>query len=689
MVKKKRIFLIKLSLIVFFVLLAAGAGIFLQIVKQLPEVEGLDAYIPSETTLIFSSDGKVLARLHREENRQVVPLSKISIYFQNAVIATEDPNFYRHHGLDFYGIFRATVKNLVYGRIVEGASTVTQQLARNLFLSRRKTYIRKLAEAILAMQIERRYTKEEILEMYLNQVYLGHNSYGIESAASLYFGKSAADLDLAESAMLAGIIRGPELYSPYRNFRGAKLRQITVLNNMLEHRLVDEREAKLAAIEELEFSPKNLKRYSEVAPYFISYVLQDLIERYGEDMVYHGGLRVYTTLDTAKQAAAEDVITRFVTEEGEKYQFSQAALVSLDPRTGYIKAMVGGIDFFESKFNRVTQAQRQPGSSFKPFVYTAAMEQGISPGTIIDDSPTTFNVFPNEWNPDGTWEPKNFDKKFHGSVTLRHALEKSLNIPSIKLLERVGIGPAIDVARRMGIKSHLEPGLALTLGVSEVNLLEITSAYGVFANSGIRVEPAAITRIDNRDGVLIYKHAITEKRALDTNVAAVMIDMMQGVIARGTGVHARLSRPAAAKTGTTEEYRDAWFIGFVPQLVTGVWVGNDDNKSMEGVAEVAVCPRIWREYNKIALENEPIIAFPKPAGLVRVEICEESGKLVGDNCPEEKRLSVTLWEKDVPKDKCDVHTGWDHFMGFEGEAPPESERIWKKDEPKKEEPFYF
>ena len=649
----------------FFILLAVAAGLFLQILHQLPDVETINTYLPSETTLIFSGDGKVLARLHREENRQVVPLSQISKYFQNAVIATEDPSFYAHHGMDFYGIFRATIKNLIYGRIVEGGSTITQQLARNIFLTRKKTITRKFAEAVLALQIERRYTKEEILELYLNQVYLGHNAYGVESAANLYFGKTAARLDLAESALLAGLIRGPEIYSPYRNFKGSKIRQIYVLNKLLAGKLVPERDAKLAAIETLEFSPKQLKRYGEIAPYFIGDVLKELIETFGEDQVYHGGLRVFTTLDTSMQATAEEVITKFVTQEGEKYRFTQAALVSIDPRTGYIKAMVGGVDYYESKFNRTTQAKRQPGSAFKPFVYTAAMEQGISPGTIFMDTPTTFDVYPNEWNPDGTWSPKNFDRKFRGAVTVRYALEKSLNIPSVKLLERVGIPSAIDVARRMGITSHLEPGLALTLGVSEVSLLELTSAYGVFANSGIRVEPTAITKIEDRNGVLLYKHTIKEKQALDSNIAAVMVDMMRGVLIRGTGVRGQIGRPAAAKTGTTEEYRDAWFVGFVPQLVTGVWVGNDDNTTMKGVAEVAVCPRIWKEYNLIALSREPIRDFPRPEGLVYVKLCMVSGKMAGPYCPTNQQRVDTLWRKDANLQTCDVHKAGDELYEFE------------------------
>lgn len=662
--KKKFPFAI-LILIVILALIGASAGLFFQALKHLPDIESLDSYIPSETTLIFSADGKVLARLHREENRQVIPLSKISPYLKKCLIAAEDPRFYDHHGFDFYGIIRAATKNIIYGRIVEGGSTITQQLVRNLFLTREKTITRKLAEIILAMQIERRYTKEEILELYLNQVYLGHNTYGVESAANLYFGKHAAELDLAEAAMLAGLIRGPELYSPYRHFKSAKQRQIYVLNKALKHNLISERKAKLAAIQTLQFSPQNLKRYGKIAPYFISHVLKELLAKYGEDLVYYGGLRIFTTLDTRMQATAEAVITKFASEEGEQFNFSQAALLSIDPRTGYIKAMVGGVDFYESQFNRAIQAKRQPGSSFKPFLYAAAMEQGISPGIILMDTPTTFEVFPNKWNPEGTWSPKNFDEKFRGPVTLRYAFEKSLNIPAVKLLEMVGISPAISVARRMGIKSEIEAGLALPLGVSEVSLLEMTSAYGVFANSGIRVEPTPILKIENRDGVTLYKHSIEEKRALDINTTAAMIDLMQGVLSRGTGVRGRLSRPAAAKTGTTEEFKDAWFIGYVPQLVTGVWVGNDNNASMEGIAEVAVCPRIWKEYNEIVLVDQPVLAFPKPEGFVKAKICLKSGKLAGSYCPEEDQRMATFWKKDIPTEPCDVHKTVDDLFDYD------------------------
>jgi len=672
-VAKKKIKTEKIVLAVVLIVLAGLAGLTLRILTQLPDIESLNSYIPSESTILYSADGKVLARFHQEENRQVVPLSRISIYLQKAVIATEDPHFYEHHGLDFGGIARATIKNLAYGRIIEGGSTITQQLASNLFLNKRKTMGRKIAEALIALQIERRYTKEEILELYLNQVYFGHNCYGIESAANLYFGKTAADLDLAESAMIAGLIRGPEIYSPYRNFKGSKQRQIFVINKMLEHGLVAEDEAKQAALESMNYTPQSLKSLGETAPYFISYVLQTLTDKYGEEMVYHGGLKVYTTLDTRMQAAAESVVTKFVSEEGGQFHFSQAALVSLDPRTGYIKAMVGGANFLESKYNRVTQAKRQPGSSFKPFIYTAAIEQGLSPGTILPDNPTTFSVFPSQWNPEGTWQPKNFDGKFRGPVTMSYALEHSLNLPSIKLLERVGIQNAIDVARRMGIQSRLEPALSLALGASEVSILEMTSAFGVFADNGIRVEPAAITKIESRDGVILYNHPIVERRVLDENVSAVMVDMMRGVLARGTGARGQIDRPAAAKTGTSQDFKDAWFIGFVPQLVTGVWVGNDDNTPMKGVAEVATCPRIWKSYNQLVLAGQPVLDFPAPDGLAEVRICVDSGKLAGPNCPPAKVQTAKLWKKDVPTTYCDVHKPGDQTIVVSEEVVPEND----------------
>ncbi len=642
--------------ILYFIILAAiVSGLFLQILTQLPNVETISVFSPSETTEIYAADGTILAKLHREENRYVVPLEKISPILQKAVVSIEDERFYQHRGIDFTGIVRAAVTNVTRKRVEEGGSTITQQLARNLFLTRKKSITRKIAEIVLALQIERRYTKAEILELYLNQIYWGHNAYGVESAALVYFNKHASDLTLSEAAMLAGVIEGPEKFSPYKNMEGAKQRQATVLGKMVQLGVITEQAANNARLQPLALSTETPNKYAFVAPYFTTYVIHELIDKYGEYMVYNGGLRVYTTLDLAKQRVAEDVVKKFVQEEGETYNFSQAAMVSLDPRTGYIRAMVGGASFEASEYNRAWQMKRQPGSSFKAYVYTAAMELGVSPGYILDDSPVTYEVPPDQWNPEGKWEPKDFDEKYRGKVTLRQAFEKSLNIPSVKLIDKIGVGNVINVAQRMGIKSPLKRALGLALGISEISVLEQTSAYGVFANDGIRVEPTAIIRIEGHGGQIIYKNEIIEKRALDKNIAAVMVDIMQGVLLRGTGVRGNIDRPAGAKTGTTEEFKDAWFIGYVPQLVTGVWVGNDNNEPMEGVTEVAVAPRMWKAYMSTVLIDEPIIDFPKPEGLVDCDECLDSGKLPGKFCPPDRIVRGTFWWNDRPTETCTYH----------------------------------
>jgi penicillin-binding protein 1A len=393
-----------------------------------------------------------------------------------------------------------------------------------------------------------------------------------------------------------------------------------------------------------------------VAPYFVNHVLKYLVAKYGEEKVYRGGLKVYTTLDLEAQNAAEEIITKIVSREGRTFRFSQAALVALDPRTGYIKTMVGGIDYEESKFNRVIQARRQPGSSFKPFIYTAAMEAGLSPGTLVLDTASTWETTISRWTPRGRWRPYNFDRKFHGPVTIRYAIEFSLNIPAIKVLDKVSPAKAIDVARRMGIKSPLEQSLALALGVSDVSLLEMTSAFGVFANAGIRVEPACIIKVVDRQGNILEQNQIQGKKVLNPNIAAVMVDMLKGVLTRGTGFKGRLEREAAAKTGTTNNYKDAWFIGFVPQLVCGVWVGNDNNTPMRGVAEVSVCPRIWQAFMKAALQDLPPQSFTRPLGLVSVQICLDSEQLATDKCPKNRIKTKEYWKAKVPTSPCPIHT---------------------------------
>jgi penicillin-binding protein 1A len=628
-----------------------GGGILFQIFATLPDVSLIETYTPFETTEIYSADKKILASLHKEEDRSVVSLSEISPHLIKAIIVSEDDQFFYHHGVSLRGMVRALLKNITHLRLAQGGSTITQQLARNLFLVPKKTFIRKFSEILLALRIERRYSKETILELYLNQVYWGYNSHGAEAAAQIYFGKSAKDLSLAEASLLAAIVRGPELYSPYRRFELAKERQENLLKRMANLRVITSEQAEEAIKKELEFSTSRKHRYRHKAPYFINYIVDQLVERYGEEAVYGGGLTVYTSIDSKLQEVAEKIVTEVVSKEGERYNFSQAALVCVDPKTGHVKAMVGGVDFVESQFNRAVQAKRQAGSSFKPFVYAAALEEGVSPGYIIEDAEIKY------YTPEGEWEPKNYDEKFRGNVSLRYALAKSLNVPSIKLLEKIGVTPAINLAHRLGIESHLEPNLALTLGASEVNLLEMTSAFGVFANNGVRVPYVSIVKVKSRDDIEIYRHEVEEQNVLDKNIAATIVDMMKGVIGFGTGTAAKLDRPAAAKTGTTEEFRDSWFIGFTPQLVTGVWLGNDDNASMtgRGFTEVGIGPRIWKRFMQFALKEMPIEEFPKPKGLVKVKVCLNSKLLARAECPKDRVEILDYWEGKEPKDLCDEH----------------------------------
>jgi penicillin-binding protein 1A len=643
-------------LVLFFIFGAAGFYLMMfQIILTLPDVEKISSLIPAESTIFYAINGDEIARLHEEENRQIVPLSKISPYLIQCVLVTEDSRFYQHHGIDVSGIFRALFANLRYGRMQQGGSTITQQLARSLFLTRQKTISRKIAEAILALEIEKKYTKEEILALYLNNVYWGHNAYGVESAAKLYFGKPAQDLDLAEAALLTGLLKGPEIYSPYKNLAMAKKKQAYVLSRLVTSQIISPQTAEEAEREVFVFPQSRRAQFGHIAPYFVSYLLKSLTDKYGEKLIYEGGLKVYTTLDLNMQKAAEEIIATFIEKEGKTYNFSQAALVAIDPRTGYIKAMVGGADYSESKFNRVTQARRQPGSAFKPFIYTAAMEQGLSPGTIIIDEEKSWRVPISKWTPLGRWTPQNFDKKYHGAVTLRQALELSLNVPAVKLIEKVGVGKTLNVARRMGITSPLSPVLALALGASEVTLLEMTSAFGVFANSGVLVEPVAIIKITNRQGKELEHYRPIEKKALNPNIAAAMVDIMRGVLTRGTGYKGRITRDAAAKTGTTQDFKDAWFIGFVPQLSTGVWVGNDNNARMKGIAEVAVCPRIWKNFVQLALKDVPVQNFPAVQGMISVRICLDSGQRATEACPANCVKTLTFWKNRAPNESCQIH----------------------------------
>jgi penicillin-binding protein 1A len=605
----------------------------LSVAKSLPSVDLISSYVPSETTKIYSDKKIVLAELHQEENRILMPLEEISPFIKEAVIATEDTDFYRHHGINFKGIARAMFKNVLAMSFVEGASTLTQQLARNLFLHKQKKLSRKVAEAILAIQIERSYTKTDILEMYLNQVYWGHNAYGIESAAQLYFGKRAKDLNLAESAMLIGLLKGPELFSPFRNYTFAKQRQKTVLNRMAKINFISQSQADAAYTQDLKLAPRRDFRYR--APYFTSYIVSQLNSRFGEDAVLTSGMRVYTTLDYELQVHAERLVREYVDkgrgmrhgETNQPLNFEQAAILAIEPSTGYIKVMQGGTDFRQNEFNRCVQAKRQPGSTFKPFVYLAALEKGFSPNSIVLDAPVTFATA------QGPYSPINYTKTFLGEITLKKALEQSVNVVAIKINRTIGPENVIRVARQLGINSPMYPFISLPLGAHEVTMLELVSAYGVLANSGRRVDVTGITRIEDRDGNVIYKHALNERRVADPEVVAQLVDMMTGVVRDGTGKNAYLPRPIAGKTGTTSDYKDAWFIGFVPQLVTGTWLGNDNNTPMNRMTGGWMPAMMWRDFMKEALKSVPVLDFPKSTRSGPKRMAEEEETIPVEHAP--------------------------------------------------------
>jgi len=627
--------LIALAVLICLVVSGSGvmAGMALAFNRKLPDVSALYAP-PDEATRIYGTNNELIASLYRE-NRASVPLQGIPDELREAVIAIEDDRFYQHHGVDFRGTLRAVLHNLLAGGVVEGGSTITQQLARNMFLTQRRLISRKLAEMMLALEIERRLTKDEIVERYLNQVYFGNGAYGVEMAARVYFGKSAGNLNLAESAMLAGIIRSPSTATPFQNLELAKERQRTVLRRMADLGYITPKQADDAAVQTIKLSQEgNAGLIGIRAPYFVSYILPYLLERYGEDLVYNGGLRVYTTLDPKLQAAAENAIRDGIDQaQKDKLEVTQGALVTLDPHSGYIKAMIGGYDFAQSQFNRAWQARRQPGSSFKVFIYTAAMAKGMTPTKVIVDEPITFEIFGTVKPEDSIWTPKNYDESYRGPMTLREALEQSINIPAIKTINEVGPQAVVDYAKRMGITSPLQPNLSLALGTNDVTLMEMASAFGTLATLGVHADPIAVLRVTDREGRVLEERTSRRTLALGADIAYMMTDLMKGVILRGTGTAANIGRPVAGKTGTTDDYKNAWFIGFTPYLVTGVWLGNDDNTPMNRVVGGTVPAHIWGAYMKAAVQDTPPDDWQRPDGVVNATVCGTSGLLATSRCP--------------------------------------------------------
>jgi len=596
--------------------------------RSLPSVTRLESFDPSEGSKVYDDNDEQITEFH-VERRVFVPLSQIPKALRDAVIATEDARFYAHFGVDPTGIGRAIYQNFRRGRIVEGGSTITQQLAKVLFLTPDKSLERKLKEAVLALTLERRYSKDRILELYLNQIYFGQGAFGVEAAAQTFFGKSVTELTLSESALLAGLPKAPATYSPFEHPEAAKRRRATVLVRMVDTGILKPEQAKRASQASLALVPPERRRTS--GQYFLEYVQQLLEQQYGADLVFKGGLQVYTTLSPSMQLKAENTLREGLRAVESRRQAAtkakpdaaaaerpEGALLAIEPQTGYVKAMVGGYDFFKSEFNRAVQARRQPGSAFKPFVYIAALESGMTPASVVDDSPVEYPVGKNG----KPWKPDNYDRKFRGPITYQQALEESINVAAVKVQEQIGIRRTVDVARRLGLESPLGDNLSLALGTSDLTLLELTSAYGALANQGTWVHPTAIRYVLDSQRKLLEENAPQGRAVLSSGVAYVITHMLKGTVERGTGAAAKaLGRPAAAKTGTTNDYSNAWFIGYTPRLVTGVWVGYDRPRSLgrDETGSRAAVP-IWTAFMSQALAGTPAEDFPIPEGVVVVPV---------------------------------------------------------------------
>jgi penicillin-binding protein 1A len=595
--------------------------------SKLPDSTGdVLTYARPDTLTIKAVDGSILKQ-SGPVTEQKLKIWEVPQTLIDAFIAIEDRRFYQHEGVDYQGILRAAVSNLHAGGVVEGGSTLTQQLARIVFLDQQRSMLRKLKEFRMAQKIEQDLTKDQILERYLNLVYLGEGAYGVADAAWVYFSKPVKDLTLSEMATLAGLPPAPNEYSPFASKELALQRRNKVLQRMQEANYISAAEAKAAISEPLILKRSPLKRMERKAAYFTQYIEKELPNYVSPKILKAGGITVETTLNPKWQEQAENAIKKTIEESGRYSNFEQAALVAIDPRNGNIRAMVGGKDFNNNQFNRVTQAKRQPGSTFKAFVYTTAIAAGFTPYRGYLDAPITVDGY----------TPKNYSESYGGWMSMRNALINSVNVVALKVLLDVGWQPMIDIAHKMGIESELQPIYSLPLGGSEVNLLELTSAYGTFATNGLHTKPHGIRRILNHRGEIIYQQKFVPERAIDEETSAIMTWMLQGVVNEGTGRAAQLvDRQVAGKTGTTDEARDLWFVGYIPQLVTGVWLGNDDNKPTYGKSSTAA--DTWNQFmSQVVKEVRPENFVPRPDNLdnrpakIKVQPIQPKSILYGSN----------------------------------------------------------
>ncbi|MFW5958201.1 MAG: penicillin-binding protein 1A [Desulfosalsimonas sp.] len=738
----------------------AFAGLYYYYSRDLPRISSLDDYKPPVVSTFYSDEGTEIAEFYRER-RYVRALSEMPDHLIKAFVATEDARFYEHEGIDFYSIFRAFLKNLEAGAIVQGGSTITQQVAKSFFLTPKRSYGRKIREAILAYRIDKRFSKQEILYLYLNQIFLGNGAYGVEAAARNYFAKSAADISIAEAAMLAGMPKAPSHYSPHKHFNRAKQRQIYVLNRMVTEGFITNAQASEAMDKPLEIKRRpNL--FTETVPYFSSHVRNLVKHRFGEEALYTGGLKVYTTVNTEMQKEGRkavrkglreldkrqgyrgpikhldrseiepfsqklheqfkekgleqgkiirgvivgvdnekgtatvrmgkatgvipvenmswtrepkvpsgkvkikkpgsvletgDVVSvRLKDKDEEKQQWElsleqepevESALINMEVGTGYVKSLIGGRDFDKSKFNRAIQSRRQPGSAFKPIIYAAALDKGYTPATTIADTPIVFEDTDNDF----VWKPGNYDKTFHGITLLRDGLIHSRNIVTVKIFRDIGTDYVVDYARRLGIDSHLERDLSLALGSSGVSLLELSRAYGVFANQGKNMEPVFIKRIEDRNGKVLYiaEPEEEQERVIEETTAYIITHLLQEVVQEGTGWRIKpLGRPVAGKTGTTNDLNDAWFMGYNPDYVTGVWVGHDQERTLGSneTGSRAASPT-WLYYMKSILNGKPEKDFEVPGDVVFAKIDAKTGLRPGESS--EKVIYECFKEGTVPE----------------------------------------
>jgi 1A family penicillin-binding protein len=664
------------AMVVLAVLFWAGMGasaLFAhQVFEGVPDRSALSQVTHMARSTVFYDRNGQQAFTISKEHRFEVPLEKISPNLRNAIVAIEDQRFYDHSGVDIVRVGGAALANLREGRRAEGASTITQQLARLSFLNFEKTYTRKLQEVILATVLDAEYSKEQLLELYLNKVYFGSGLYGAEAAARGYFGKPASELTVAEAALLAGLVKAPSNYAPTVDKERAVARRAVVLNQMRGMGVIDDEELKRAKAEKVVISDA-LRREEPYGRYFKDFVRKELIARFGEERVYEGGLRVYTTIDMDMQRAADAEVQRVLADlEKRRSKRSketparlQASLIAMDPASGEVRAMVGGRDFVESNYNRATLAMRQSGSAFKPFVYAAALEAGYSPASLITDLNRPIDT------PQGAWTPED-EHSTASAMTMRAALKSSSNRAAVRMIEDVGIGKAVSYAEKIGV-SGIPRVPSAALGSGEVTLESLTAAYAVFANGGIRREPLYILRVEDSEKNVLFTAQRDQDPVVSPQTAFLMTEMLADVIDHGTAYKARqlgFRLPAAGKTGTTNEYRDAWFVGYTPRLVTGVWVGFDQPQTImrEGYAGDVAVP-LWAAFMREATEGDPRDWYKAPAGVVTANVCRLSGKRPASGCygsyvqASDGSYTVTssvytehFAKGTVPEDTCPIHT---------------------------------